>query len=822
VETDEALLEQLRAKDQLIDYLERSNAELQSLIAELHQGDYQELRADHRSLSCPAWNLAKRLNDAIRQIAPPDSRRRHLLRLGYRSTRALLRFRSRAYVAFKARVFWGRLRRTLDAAVLRLPLHKPVLLGSGAGSCQGTAFCPSVPRFDSVDVSIVIPVYNHLRDTLACLQSIKASSPGPTYEVIVVDDGSSDETQTTLSECAGLVYLRNPQNQGFIGSCNRGASVARGEYLVFLNNDTTVTNGWLDALVGTFRNTPGAGLAGAKLIYPDGRLQEAGGVIWRDASGWNYGNGDDPDHPRYNFTREVDYCSGACIMVPRALFHTLGGFDRHYAPAYYEDTDLAFKIRHSGHKVVYQPKARIIHHEGLTSGKSLTSGVKAYQLVNQPKFKERWADRLALHPDPPAGNVRFVTAHGGALSGSRGQVLVIDHRIPYPDRDSGSFRMMEILRAIRRRGHHVTFIPDNLLAVSPYIEEMSSIGIEVIHEPYYRSVAECLKEPGRDFRLAILSRCAVAAKHLSVVKRLAPNARIVFDTVDLHYIREERQAEIMGDDRLRASAAKRKRQELRLAMRSDLTLVVSSVEKAVLESEYPGLDVQVLSNIHPIDEADPPGFEHRRDIVFIGGFEHEPNIDAVLFFATEVLPRVAGRMPGAVFHVIGPEPPPAIRRLASPQIRIHGHVADVRPIFDRARVSVAPLRYGAGVKGKVNQSMALGVPTIVTSIAAEGMHLVNKENTMIADGPESFAEALYETWSSPELWQRISKSGRENIRQHFSVNAADRRIDAVLDWAGVGVTSARGEKRGRAPSPERLPCPSSAQRTTCYEGGNLL
>src|SRR5262249_18375351 len=147
------------------------------------------------------------------------------------------------------------------------------------------------------------------------------------------------------------------------------------------NNDTTVTEGWLDALIGTFQTIPNTGLAGAKLIYPDGRLQEAGGIIWRDASGWNYGNGDDPDHPRFNFVREVDYCSGACIIVPRGLFDELGGFDSCYAPAYYEDTDLAFKIREAGRKVIYQPMARIIHHEGLTSGKSVNSGVKAHQRI---------------------------------------------------------------------------------------------------------------------------------------------------------------------------------------------------------------------------------------------------------------------------------------------------------------------------------------------------------------------------------------------------------------------------------------------------------
>jgi glycosyltransferase involved in cell wall biosynthesis len=417
--------------------------------------------------------------------------------------------------------------------------------------------------------------------------------------------------------------------------------------------------------------------------------------------------------------------------------------------------------------------------------------VKAYQLVNQPKFQERWAHRLATHPERPDRPLALVGAHGGGRSS--GQVLVIDHRLPYPDRDGGSFRMFEILRCIRQRNHHVTFIPDNLEIASPYLEQLLSMGVEVIHQPYYHFVADCLEEHGRDFKLAILSRCNVAARHMTLVRRLAPRAKIVFDTVDLHFKREARQAEIQQDEALGSTALVRKRQELRLAMRADLTLVVSPVEKAILQAENADLDVEVLSIIQPLEEIDRPGFDQRRDIVFIGGFEHPPNVDAVLFFVNKVLPRIRDRIPEAIFQVIGPDPPPAITRLASPGIRIHGHVTDVRPIFDRARVSVAPIRFGAGVKVKVIQSMSLGVPAIVTSIAAEGMHLMHEQTAMIADDPESFADALVRTWSSPELWHRLATNGRQNVREHFSVGAAVRGIDAILEWAGLSPAKANGQ-----------------------------
>jgi GT2 family glycosyltransferase len=717
----------------------------------------------------------------------PASAAERLLGLASRGLSSLPKLRDRQWVAHKLKTALNRSRasgglflRPYRAAGHRLALrirpHRPAPLDP-----------PRFPFLDRVDVSIIIPVFNHCRDTLLCLESIARNTSKPSYEVIVVDDASTDETSQILADAKGLAYLRNDQNLGFIASCNRGAAVARGDYLLFLNNDALVLPGWLEALERTFKDIPSTGLAGAKLLFPDGRLQEAGGVIWRDASGWNYGRDDDPDHPKYNFAREVDYCSGACVMVPRALFQRLGGYDNHYKPAYYEDTDLAFKIHHAGHKVIYQPLARIVHVEGLTAGRSLASGVKSYQVVNQAKFRLRWSNRLDFHPEPTDAPSRLISAHGPDQT-KRGQILVIDHRLPTPDRDSGSVRMVEMLRAIRRRGHHICFVPDDLRITPPYQEALQGIGVEVIHHPYYRSVASFLRQHGRDFELAILCRADVCARHLATVRRYATRAKVVFDTVDLHFLREEREARLARNPKLLRAVAERKKRELRLVGCADLTLVVSPAEKTILEGECPEVDVRVLSNIQVIPESEPPGLERRRSIVFIGSFEHAPNTDAVCYFAKEVFPRVSARIPEAVFQVIGPDPPRQVRELAGPNIEVLGHVADVRTCFNRARVSVAPLRFGAGVKGKVNQSMALGVPTVVTSVAAEGMYLDHQQNALIADDPESFAAAVIQVWTSPDLWRRISAGGRKTVREHFSVEAASRRVDELLTWAGLLVS----------------------------------
>ena len=511
-------------------------------------------------------------------------------------------------------------------------------------------------------------------------------------------------------------------------------------------------------------------------------------MISRDASGWNYGRKDDPDHPRYNFARDVDYCSGACVMVPRSLFQELGGFDSLYNPAYYEDVDLAFKIRHSGHRVIYQPLARVIHCEGVTSGTSLESGVKSYQRANQPKFRQRWSARLDTHPEPDRGSRRIVHAHGPDFR-RRSRVLVIDHREPTPDRDCGSLRLVEIIQAILRSGHHVTFVPDTLTVSSPYLENLQKVGVEVIRKPFYQSVLEYLKQYGHEYHLVIISRAAIVARHMTAVRRFAPQARVVFDTVDLQFLREERQTQVQEDPELKAAVAKRREQELRLVHRADLTLVVSPNESAVLERECPGAEVMIVPTIYPVSEADPPEFAGRRDIVFIGGFSYPPNVDAVLYFIKEIFPLIHPRLPEAVFRIIGSDPPAEICQFSGPSIDVMGYVSDATPVFDQARVSVAPLRFGAGVKGKVNQSMVLGVPTVVTSIAAEGMFLVHEENAMIADEPAAFADAVVRAWRSEDLWNKLSAGGHRNLRDHFSVEVGQKRVEEVLAWAGLPCVS---------------------------------
>lgn len=642
----------------------------------------------------------------------------------------------------------------------------------------------TVDTSDEPVASIVIPTYGKWSYTRRCLESIQRHLPATPVEVIVVDDLSPDDAADRVAECAGVRLVRAERNGGFIAAVNLGAAQARGEYLVLLNNDTEVRAGWLDALVATAESDERIGLVGAKLVYPDGRLQECGGIVWADGTGWNYGRNGSPDDPEYAAVRDVDYCSAAALLVRRDLFERLGGLDPRYAPAYYEDTDLAFGVRSLGARAVVQPKAVVVHHEGVSNGTDESTGTKRFQTVNRATFVAKWQHDLVLHhsgmslPGLWLARQRTAAGHGGGI------VLVADHQVPRTDEDSGSVRMFRLLRLLAGLGERVVFFPMNGAVPAKYVEPMHQLGITVLADAGRQE--EFLRTAGRHLSLAVLSRPQIAWHFLDLLRLHAPHCRVAYDTVDLHFLRLDRQARLaasVGDDveaaTLRGRVTAMRELELGLVRACDVTCVVSDVEQQLVREMVPDAEVVLLSNVHETraGRAEPAG---RAGVLFVGSFDHLPNRDAVTWLATEIMPLVWAKRPDAELHVVGSNPTAEIRALARDGVRVHGWVADLEDVYERARVSVAPLRYGAGVKGKVGESLSLGVPVVGTPLAVEGMHLADGVEVLVGADVAELAEQLLVALEDDELWGRLSEAGKRAIDRRFGTAAAREVLSGLL------------------------------------------
>ena len=500
------------------------------------------------------------------------------------------------------------------------------------------------------DATIVIPVYGQLAYTLNCLHSLRAQRSRYSAEILVADDRSPDATATVLADLDGITLHANPENLGFLRSCNAAAARARGRVLVLLNNDTRVLPGWLDALLDGLAHLPAAGLVGSKLLYPDGTLQEAGAIIWRDGSAWNFGRNDDPNRPHYCHARAVDYVSAASVAIPLDLWHELGGFDARFAPAYCEDADLGLRINAAGRTVWYQPTSRVIHYEGRTSGTDTASGVKAHQVANAAKLFLRWRDRLAQHR--PNGEAPYLERDRAV----RQRALIVDATSPTPKQDAGSVTTTQTLQLFAELGYKPYYMPqDNFLFEPEHTPALQAMGVECLYAPYEGPFDTCIRRYGALFDVIFVYRFPVLEQTLDLLRRFAPQAPVLFHAMDLHFLRLEREAELDGSDATRAAAAQARTRELELIRRVDCAITHSTFERDLLAAEAPETPIVVWPFMFEFLGTNI-GFDARRDFVFLGGYKHRPNVDAVQFFATEVLPLIRGKSPRRASSSPAPTP----------------------------------------------------------------------------------------------------------------------------------------------------------------------
>jgi|GEM_PF-585303 len=629
-------------------------------------------------------------------------------------------------------------------------------------------------------VSIVIPVYNQFDFTYKCLKSILENTDTVTYEIIIADDVSNDETINLASYAKNITIVRNKKNLGFLLNCNHAAKCAKGQYIHFLNNDTQVQKEWLSSLVVLMQSNEKIGMVGSKLVYPDGRLQEAGGIIWKDASGWNYGRLDDPMKPEYNYVKEVDYISGASIMIKKSLWDEIGGFDKRYVPAYYEDADLAFEVRKRNYQVVYEPKSVVVHFEGISNGTDTQSGIKHYQVKNHEKFFKKWQAVLEQEHFDNATNVFLARDR----SHNRAHLLFIDHYLPHYDCDAGSKATYQYLKGFVKNGINVKFLGDNFYDYpgKPYKRALESLGIEVLQGVYYRDNWQAwLKEYADQFDYFIVSRPHIAIKYIDLIKQYS-HAKIIYFGVDLHYLREEREYSVKKDEALLHHAAQSKKLELSVMRNVDMSIFYSNIEVDELHKEDPSIHAS-CAPLYIFDTFKSPTYDAKKrcNFMFVGGFVHAPNVDAMQWFIAEIWPSVQANYSDAKLFILGSNPPKSILNLASDNIIVTGFVSDetLEEYFQQCRLLVAPLRFGAGIKGKIVQSLYEGLPVVTTSIGSEG--LMDADHCMVvSDTAEEMANKIIHLYENYDELNRLSMAGNEYCKKNFSESSMKLKMHSII------------------------------------------
>lgn len=614
-------------------------------------------------------------------------------------------------------------------------------------------------------VSIIIPVHNHWWVTYRCLRALQANGDSTPYEIILVDDASTDQTREALSNVRGITVIQNLENLGYLLSTNLGASQAakNSKYLILLNNDTEPIDGWLDSLYRSIEKDETIAIVGSALIYPDGTLQEAGAQIFSAGNGWNLGRGGNPTNELFSFTREVDYCSAASIIVRKTFWDQVSGFDSRYVPAYCEDSDLALSAWNSGYKVMYEPTSWVIHHEGVSHGKSTSSGLKKYQLENNRKLFAKWEPELRGH----WSNLGVPRLE--ALRDSLGIVVVCDRQLPSITRDSGSIRTVQIIRHLQALGYHVVLscIDNSTTEVDLY--ELKSSGVEVhLNHSIFLEALELRKS-----RIVAVwtIREEVYDFFEPRIKPFAPKARFIADLMDLKF---------QKDYEPNSGISKN---QIRIAKSTECIVLVSSTEAIQLNKELGREKVKVIwAEFEPIESI--VEWDNAQGLLFVGGFRHLPNLNGIEWFANEVMPILKSNGFRAPVRVVGSGlNSKKFMELETKGLKILGAQEDLGSIYLQSRIAIVPLLTGAGRKGKLGEALSYGIPIVSTTIGVEGFESIQDSGVVVTDTPSKMAEEILRIHDSKERWSVLAGLGKKYCVENLSSSAMRQEISSLLSVA---------------------------------------
>lgn len=632
------------------------------------------------------------------------------------------------------------------------------------------------PATENPVLSVLLVLYNQAHLSLLCLRTLLENADVP-FELIVVDNASGDRTGELLERLENVRVIGNTENLGFVKAVNQGAELATGEFLLLLNNDAFIEPGALGAAIEVLREDASAGAVGGRIELLDGKLQEAGNIVWRDGSCAGYGRGENPKDGAFRFRREVDYCSGAFLMFRTAQFRELGGFDEAFAPAYYEESDFCLRLRRQGLRTMYEPRARVRHYEFASTG-GMNAAV-ALQEKNRALFREKHAEFLT--GQPAADPTRTLYAR---TSNGNPNVLLIDDAVPHASMGGGYPRCRHIVSLLSRMPLNVSFLPlhfpnDNWGEVYRTLPE----NVEVLLDRGRSGLAQLLAQRAGFYQYVMVSRPTNMAFFNQVLKSLPREARqfdIFYDAEAVFAGRELLWRELQGES---VDEDEKKRvisEELESATEASAVLTVSEAEADLFRERGHDRVLVLGHGMEPV--AEPAPFDARRGLLFVGALkdEHSPNVDSLLWFVCNVLPLIERDIPEIDLTVAGHTAAPSLVSIERPNIHMKGRLESLEGLYRDSRVFIAPTRFAAGIPHKVHEAAAHGVPSVVTPLLARQLGWRHERELLVGDSPQSFAEQCLRLYRDAGLWERISAAGREAVARDCSEERFRKTLEELF------------------------------------------
>ncbi|MBC7556885.1 MAG: glycosyltransferase [Chryseobacterium sp.] len=637
------------------------------------------------------------------------------------------------------------------------------------------------PIYHNPLVSIIIPFYNLENYTKLCLQSIADNLPNISFEIVLVNDNSTEKVN--FDDIKNIKIINNEQNIGFLRSINKTIKQVKTPFIYLLNNDTLVKKGFLDELMYVFDNFEDVGAVGSMVLNEDGSLQEAGSFFLQNAKIMQTVDRKKAFYPEHNYIYEIDYCSGCSILFERQKKNgDLVLFDEKFVPAYFEETDLCFQLRYlDKKKIFYTPFSKIIHFNGVSyeQNEKLSERKQALFEKNFNLFKNKWDKELS--------NIKSqkLQERKNELNGTK-EIVFYNGVVPEADKNSGELRLTEIIKAYNKNHYTATIIADRNKIDNPYNISFQKLGICVYYEHgIFFDKFLFLKRLKLKKPVSWFYSVKIFLKEYKPALLANKNTFLIFDMVDIHHLRLKGALQLNPKRfSLKRDYYKFLHQEKKASKRSHITIAVSEFEKRYMLKFVAENKLICISNVHFVKKhADEiPKFSNRTDLLFVGSV-HPPNIDAIGFLISEIMPKIWEVDKSIKLHIVG-NVAEKLSLQSHENIIVHGFVSDMDDYLLEAKIMLVPLRYGAGVKGKIGQAFEYSLPVITTSIGAEGMSLENMHNAIIADTASEFANAVLNLYNNENLWLKLQRNSEASLKP-FSRENLDFQIKKIEERLGI-------------------------------------